>query len=58
MHNHANAGILCTDVVNVLGQKALVDGAVALPENYFGGAQAVGSYTSAQLIRVPHDHFV
>src|SRR5262245_55721582 len=33
MHDHADAGILGANIVHVLGQKALVDGAMPLPQD-------------------------
>ena len=42
MHDDLDAGILRANLVHVLGQKTLVDGAVPLPEHDLRRAQAVG----------------
>src|SRR6185312_12065902 len=56
MDYYFDARIFCADVVHVLGQEALMDGAVALPENDLGFAQTIWRVAAHDLERIPHGH--
>src|SRR5208337_5078735 len=58
MNDDLDAGIFCSNVVDVLGQKALVNRAVSLPQNDFRCAQALRSEATVDEIRIPDHHFV
>src|SRR5208282_3875111 len=57
MNNDADAGMLFAHAIDVFRQKALMDGAVALPQNHFGVAQRFRGVTAEFLVRIPDDHF-
>src|SRR5205807_6870259 len=56
MGNHVNIRMLLTDTIHVLGQKALMHGAMALPKDYALPAQPFRSLASHDLVWVPNRH--
>src|SRR5450631_4102635 len=56
MHDHANAGMLAADTLDVLGREALVHRAVALPQNHARRADGFRRIAAEFLIRIPDDH--
>src|ERR1700719_2384349 len=58
MCDDSYARIPGANVIDVLGQEALVDGAVSFPEDYFCGAKAVGRQAAIDQVGIPNDHFV
>ncbi len=58
MDDDLDAGIFGAHLVDVAGQKALMDGAMALPEQNAAGREALGTFTSRQGPRVPDGHLI
>ena len=58
MNDDLNAGILGAHLIDVAGQKAQMDGAVALPEQDAAVCKALLRLAPLQAPRVPNHHFV
>src|SRR4029077_5369411 len=58
MHNYLDAWVSSTDFLDVPRLEALMDGAVALPQNDPRFSSRFWRITTEILIRIPHDHFV
>lgn len=56
--DHFHAGVFGVYFVDVLGAEKGVDGAVAFPEDEFGGAELGFGVAAEVLARVPYDHLV
>src|SRR5919108_6136612 len=58
MDNHANAGMLAACSRHLLWREALVDGAVALPQDDARIPNCFGGIPAKLLVRVPDNHLV
>src|SRR5215469_15352485 len=56
MNDDANAGLFASDRIDVLGEEALMDRAVALPENDLRLREGLGAVPAELLERVPDNH--
>src|SRR5882724_1984441 len=58
MNNHANAGMLAAHALDVLRCEALVNRAVAFPQDHPSGADGFRRIAAELLIGIPDDHLV
>ena len=58
MNDHANSGMLTADTRNLLGSKSLMNGAIALPQNYARIDDRFCRVAAQFLVGIPNDHFI
>src|SRR5690348_17577458 len=58
MDNHANAGMLAPYARDLLRREALMDGAIAPPQDDARVANCLGGIPAKLLVRVPDNHLV